>query len=393
MKDRMSRLISHIALLLCALLLVPLLAGCKSSSKGKKAKGKQAKKGKKKSWRELWKKRRNRAKPVHGVRLHNGAISSLLTGTTTLTAEQQVTVVTQVNGLVSSLYGKEGRRVRRGSTLARLSNPYLVIAHERAKLEVQKLARDLKRQKRLLRKGIVSREAAENLRFQYAKATNQLKRTKQDLANLRIRATISGVVTKRMLQKGAWVTPQIKGFNLENPRSIVAQVAVPERYLPRLKKGLPAFLQAEALGRKRKITGEVVRVAPSVDAKTGTVTVTIGKIKPLKSLRSGMFVTIQIVLERRKNVPLLPKVAVSYYRNKAFVFRLKDKKKPCQPPHAPVKCKAEKVYIEKGLENAEWVEVRSGVQAGDRVIILGQQGLRTSHKVRVVQWQKLKPAT
>ncbi len=339
----------------------------------------------------MWKKRRNRAKPVHAVKLYKGSIASLLTGTTTLTAEQQVTVVTQVNGLVFSIYGKEGRRVRRGSTLARLSNPYLVIAHQRAKLEVSKLKHDLARQKRLLRKGYVSREAAENLRFKFAQAKNQLKRTQQDLTNLRIRATISGIVTKRFLQKGSWVTPQMKGFTLENPKSIVAQVAVPERYLPRLKKGLKVYLQAEALGRKQDITGKLVRIAPSIDAKTGTITVTIGQIKPLKPLRSGMFVTVQIVLERRTHVPLIPKVAVSYYRNKAFVFQLTDKDKPCLPQSKPILCKANKVYFKKGLENAKWVEARSVLKAGDKVVILGQQGLRTSHKVRVVQWRPLKP--
>lgn len=363
-----------------------MLHGCQGKTKSKKGKKSSASK-----WREMLKKRRNRAKPVHAVTIHNGAIASLLSSTTTLTAEQQVTVVTQVNGLVRGVYGLEGRRFGRGATLARLSNPYLKIAYDRAKLEVQKYTRDLQRQQRLLKKGYVSRETAENLRFQLAQAKNKLDQAKEDIRNLRIRATISGTVTQKLINRGAWVTPQLKAFVLEDPRSLVAQVAAPERYLPRLRKGLQAFLQAEALGGKTEITGKVIRIAPSIDSKSGTVLVTIGNLKPLKPLRSGMFVTAQIVLERRSNVPLIPKVAVSYFRNKAYVFQLNDSDKPCAPSDKPVVCKAQRVYIEKGLENANWVEARSGLKPGAHIVILGQQGLRTKRKVRVVEWKKMKP--
>ena len=340
-----------------------------------------------KDYRAMMKKRR-RAKPVHGFIIKQGNISSLLSTTTTLKAESEVTVMTQISGLVQRVYGKEGRYFRRGGTLARVSNPYLKIAHDRVLLEVRKLTSDLKRQKKLMSKGYVSRETTETLNFKLAQARNQLKRAKQDLRNLRIKATISGIVTHRYIQQGAWVNPQMKAFMIENPRSLVAHIAAPERYLSRLKKGLKAYLKAEALGIPQTITGEIIRVAPSIDPKSGTIDVMIGKLRPLKILRSGMFVSVRVVLEHRKNVPLIPKGAVSYHQNRASVLRLQAKKGKCLPP-APSACYVEKIFFAKGLENTHWVEAKNKLRAGDSIIILGQQGLRKGHKVRVVQWRKL----
>lgn len=344
-------------------------------------------------WRALWKKRESRAKPVHATTLQNGTITSLLASTTTLTAEEDVSIIAQVTGLVEVVNGLEGRSFRRGGLLARLSNPYLKIAYDRAKSEANKLRVDLDRQQKLLKKGYVSKETVETLRFQFEQAENQLQKAQEDLNNLRIYSTIGGVVTQRLIQKGAWVIPQQKAFQVENPRSLVAHIAAPERYLPRLKTGLLAFLQAEALGPKHTISGKVIRIAPAIDPKTGTVQVTIGSLHPLHSLRSGMFVSAQIVLERRIQVPLVPKVAVSYHRNKAYVFRLKAIKQPCLPAQPAADCEAERVYIEKGLENTNWIEVRAGVKFGDPIIMLGQEGLRPKRRVRVMQWQKLKPPT
>lgn len=363
----------------------PLLVGCQN----RKADAKQQEN--KPSWKDLWSKRQNRAKPVHAATLHTGTITSLLSSTTTLTAEEDVSIMTQVNGLVEVVYGLEGRRFRRKGLLARLSNPYLTIAYDRAKLEVGKLKYDFVRQQKLLRKGYVSRETVENLRFQLEQAENQLQKAQEDINNLRVYSTIGGVVTQRLIQKGAWVIPQQKAFQMENPRSLVAHVAAPERYLPRLKLGQVTYLQAEALGNQHIITGKVIRIAPSIDPKTGTVQVTVGDLKPLDSLRSGMFVTVQIVLERRVDVPLIPKVAVSYYRNKAYVFRLKERDQPCKPPKISAVCEADRIYIEKGLENTDWIEVRSGIKTGEHIIVMGQEGLRPKRQVRVVQWRAMKP--
>jgi membrane fusion protein (multidrug efflux system) len=333
-------------------------------------------------------KQEQRPKPVHAVVIQNGAITSMLSSTTTLVSEENVAIFTQVSGVVDKLYGWEGRYFKRGATLAVLDNPYLKIAHEAALLQVKKLENDLAREKRLQIKGYVSRETIENLSFQLAQARNSLQRAEQDLYNLQIKATISGIITQRDIQRGAWVTPQLKAFSIENPQTLTAQLAVPERYLPNLRTGLVVNLQAEALGNKGQLKGQVLRISPAIDPKTGTINVVVGKLDPSRSLRSGMFVTAQIVLERREQIPLIPKVAVQYQENKAFVFRLRANTDKCRAKTKSAMCATERVFFQKGLEDENWIEALSSVKSDDMIIILGQQGLRDGNKVRVVYWQE-----
>jgi RND family efflux transporter MFP subunit len=277
-----------------------------------------------------WQMRRMKPpKPVHAATIRQGEIAAMLMGTATLDAEERVTILAQVKGIATRVYGVEGRYVRQGSLLAQLENPYLQIADEQAATEIEKARIDLKRHQSLVKRGYVSKETEEQLIFQLRQKQNIRKQTQEDLRNLRIPATISGVVTKQTLRRGSWVLPNAEVFMMEDPRSIVASIAIPEKYLPNLKVDLEATLLSEAIGLGNAIKGRILRIAPTIDAKTGTVMVTIGKLAPLEKLRSGMFVSVNLILERRKDVALVPKQAVLYENNKPVVFRLRGKGGAC----------------------------------------------------------------
>lgn len=297
--------------------MVGLLGGCDRGEPAAAAKMQSA--GEKKDWRS---RRKKPAKPVHAAEIRKGEIEAILSGTATLEAEDRVTILAQVKGLAVRVFGVEGRFFRKGSVLAQLSNPYLHIADEQVGADIEKAKVDLKRNLPLSKRGYVSRETEELLAFQLLQKQIQRKQTQEDLRNLKITATISGIVTKQILRRGTWVLPNAEAFMMEDPRSLVANIAVPEKYLSYLKTGLEAALGSEAVGLNTKITGRVVRISPTVDAKTGTIQVIIGQLSPLEKLRSGMYVTVRLVLERRKDVPLVPKQAVLYENNRPVVYRL-----------------------------------------------------------------------
>ncbi|MEM1007572.1 MAG: efflux RND transporter periplasmic adaptor subunit [Myxococcota bacterium] len=408
------------------------LMGCKEKSKVRVKTGK---------WQKLRKKRRaSLPKPVHATRVRKGTIEANFATTTTLEAESNVMILSQVKGLVRRLRGIEGRRFRRGASLAMLSNPYLRIADEQAALDVEKAKLALRRHRRLLKKGYVSREQEEQLVFQLRQAEIRRKQTLQDLKNLRIVATISGVVVERKVNKGSWVLPNTQVFTMEDPRSLVAHMAIPEKYLGSLKSGLEATLRAEAfLGKV--LRAKVIRVSPTVDAKTSTVRVTLGNLRPVKNLRSGMFVRARLRLKKHVNVPVVPKKALLYEQNRPTVFVVRGDASKCgltQPlsrvkagrgrakgsaggsragqgmrpkanaesntvgkagpksatlskrfsSFARARCRVERVWIQKGIENERVVEVRKGLVLGDAVVVLGQEELQNKANVRIVQWVK-----
>ncbi|MCB9641272.1 MAG: efflux RND transporter periplasmic adaptor subunit [Myxococcales bacterium] len=332
---KVDRLVRQGGLLALALLgIVWSSMGCKRDEKASAATLPRA--GGMMAWRM---RRAKPAKPVHAAVIRRGEIEAILSGTATLEAEERVTILAQVKGLAVRVFGKEGRYFRKGSTLASLSNPYLKIADEQVEAEIEKAKVDLKRNRRLSKRGYISRETEELLAFQLRQKQIQRKQTQEDIRNLRIPATISGIVTKQILRRGTWIVPNAEVFMMEDPRSLVATIAVPEKYLSYLKTGLEGTLFSEALGVKTKITGKVVRISPTVDAKTGTIQVIIGELSPLEKLRSGMFVAVRLVLERRKDVPLIPKQAVLYENNAPVVYRLLGKKGACDVNLSDLKSK------------------------------------------------------
>ena len=69
--------------------------------------------------------------------------------------------------------------------------------------------------------------------------------------------------------------------------------------------------------------GEVVRIAPIVDPKSGTVKVTVG-IPRNQELLPGMYVEVELVTATREDALLIPKRAVVYDQNQAFLYRITD---------------------------------------------------------------------
>ncbi len=101
-----------------------------------------------------------------------------------------------------------------------------------------------------------------------------------------------------------------------------------------------------------------------VDTASGTVKVTVEAVRPLPaSVRPGAFVTVEILRETRADVVLLPRQAVIRELQSAHVFVAKNGV-------------AEKRVVTVGLEEGERLEIRTGLNAGERVIIAGQGSLK-----------------
>lgn len=110
----------------------------------------------------------------------------------------------------------------------------------------------------------------------------------------------------------------------------------------------------------------VERIAPVVDAATGTVKVTISLPDELSGpggFLPGMYAEVTLTTEHRDAVPLVPKSAVIHDDDQSFVFVIDGDR-------------ARKVKVELGLQDAERVELRQGPATGETIIVAGQAGLK-----------------
>ena len=123
----------------------------------------------------------------------------------------------------------------------------------------------------------------------------------------------------------------------------------------------------------------IERIAPSVDAETGTVKVTLA-VPEQRGMRPGSFVNVQIVTDTHAGALVVPRSALVAEGRRWHLFRLKD--------DGPT---VERVEIERGFEEGNRVEVTSvggtarPLNAGDRIVVVGASALSEGARVRVME--------
>ncbi len=311
--------------------------------------------------------------PVEVVALGRGPIEALLRSSTNLEAESEVQVFSQAARLVRELRIEEGDRVRRGTVLLRLQDEEQLSRLARAESQLAKSRREYQRQDSLWRQRLISEQAFNEATYEVEQLELEVADARRELAYTEVRAPIAGTITSRLVNLGDTVTVNQHLFDLIDFNTLVARIFVPEKELSRLRPGLPARIYSTSLGGGPR-SGRVQRIAPVVDARSGTIKVTVA-IAANQGLRPGMYVEVDLITAVHEDALLVPKRAVVWDDDQAFVFRLgKDDI-------------VERLQLQVGLENSEHVEPIAGstdLEAGQQIIIAGQAGLKTGTQVRRV---------
>ena len=309
--------------------------------------------------------------PVELASLERGRIEAVLRFSTNLEAESEVQVFSQAARRVTELLVEEGDRVREGQVLVRLENEEQKSALAKIESQLRQAQREYERQKRLYERELISEQAWNEATYEVELLELQQEDAKRDLGYTEVRAPISGTITTRHVNLGDTITVNQLLFDMVDFNTIVARIYVPEGELSRLNLGQQARLFSNSLDTAR--TGEVDRIAPVVDPRSGTVKVTVG-IPGNQGLLPGMYVEVELVTEVLEEALLVPKRAVIYSDTQAFLYRYNDETR-----------KVERVTLEARLEDRQNLVPSSDVlAAGDQLVVAGQAGLKDGVKVRTV---------
>jgi len=309
--------------------------------------------------------------PVEVAEVVSDEISAYITGTATLEAEEEATVVAKTSEIVREIMVEEGMHVQKGQVLARLENEMLSIEVQQAEADINKLQNDFNRSKELFEKNLISKEEFENVRFQYEAQKAAFEKAKLNLEYTTIRASISGVVAARYIKVGNMVNANQQVFRIVDFDPLIARLYVPEVDIHKVNLGQKAQLTLDATNGT-VFDGEVIRISPVVDPQTGTVKVTIAVKDEHAHLKPGMFTRVKIIHDTHENTLLIPKQAVMTEDGEEMVFTVQDSL-------------AVRKIIKTGYANERYYEILDGLNMGDKVVVVGQNGLKDSSKVEIVQ--------
>jgi membrane fusion protein (multidrug efflux system) len=310
------------------------------------------------------------AVPVEVQPLRRAAMVAVYSGTAPIEAHEEAEVVAKVGGEVRQLFVEEGDDVKAGQLLARLDGDRLRLEVAQIEANLRKLERDYNRQLELSQKGLVAKGTAENAKFDLDALRASYDSARLELSYIDIRAPIDGVISARHIKVGNTIAPNAPTFHVTNLDPLLAYVHIPEKEFRKLAPQQTAEVVVDALGGER-FTGVISRISPTVDPKTGTFRARVEVQDPTRRLKPGMFARVNIVYERRENALQLPRTAIVDADGTQSVFVIVD-------------AKAEQKPVQTGLANSGWVEVTSGLTGDERVVVVGQAGLKTGTAVKVV---------
>ncbi len=311
---------------------------------------------------------------VAALPLQRGPIESVLRYSTNLEAEIEVKVFSEAARQVTELLIEEGRRVRKGQVLARLQDDEQQSAVSKVQSQLDKARREYQRQRKLYEQELISEQAFSQSTYELEQLEISLADAQRELGYAEVTAPISGTITQRLVNLGDHVQRNQRLFDIVDFDSIVARVFVPEKELRRLGPGQPARIVVQALGGGPR-AASILRIAPTVDARSGTVKVTL-QIHERERLVPGMYVEAELVAGTDAQALLVPKRALVYDQDQVYVFRVAD---------ALGKPRAEKLLIHPALENQDFVQVTEAVAEGDLIVVAGQAGLKDGATVRLLE--------
>jgi RND family efflux transporter MFP subunit len=152
------------------------------------------------------------------------------------------------------------------------------------------------------------------------------------------------------------------------------EAPVPASEIGSVRIGQPVMLQIEGISRRQ--TGQIVRIAPSTQAGTRSVPVYIALHNRDPSVRAGLFAQGRLVVESREAVLALPAAAIRDSAARTFVYVLTD---------GILREREVTTGLRDDSEDGRaWVEIRSGLSAGEQIVAANLGRLRTGAPVKVI---------
>jgi RND family efflux transporter MFP subunit len=313
-----------------------------------------------------------------------GTVEDLVVATGTLRAASSVELRADTAGELRVARDRSGRRLVEGDRVA-AGQLIAEITGEEVRLAARSEAtfqryetarRDFESKRALFEEGLISDQEFRAVEAELADARTEWERSQLTEARSRLVTPIAGVVLRlarddqgQPLADGNLVIQGSEIARIAPVGELVADVDLVGPDLAKVHAGMEARVRHHAW-EGRAFDGRVLRLAPALDPATRTLRAEVEVANGEGLLRPGMFVEVTIVSERHADVPVVPREAVTERGGLKVVFVLRGQR-------------VSRREVAVGLGNDEIVEIESGVEQGERVVVRGLETLTDNARVRV----------
>lgn len=283
---------------------------------------------------------------------------------------QDLTFSAENAGRVTRITVDEGSRVSRGQVLAYIDDELLDVTVRNADATYQNAMRDLERYESSYKTGGVTQQQLDQAKLGVSNAKANLQQSKRKLNDANIKSPINGIVNKRFIEQGAYVSAGTQLFEIVDVSKLKLKLTVNETQVANLKVGDQVQIKSNVFA-DQDFKGKVTFIAPKADNSLN-FPVEIELANSNNQIKAGMYGT--AIFEFPKQAPALtvPRSAFvgSVSSNKVFV--LQDSV-----------AKERKVIAGRVL--ADQVEILNGLEEGEKVVTSGQINLIDGTKVSPIK--------
>ena len=325
--------------------------------------------------------------------------SALLTASGYVVAQRQASVSSKGTGILIYLGVVEGDKVKKNQIIARLDDRDIVAQLDEAKSNLQlykaqlvEIENNYKREKELFARGLSSQQSLDQAESRYNSllanlgiAEARIRASEVELENMIIRAPFDGTVLTKNAEVGEIVAPfgasstsRAAVVTIADMTSLMIEADVSESNIEKIKTEQDCEIVLDAYPQK-SYPGYVFKIVPTADRSKATVMVKVGfkeydsRVLPEMSAKvSFLSVPIDTKMLSEEKSLVIPSTSIKEKNGSVMVYKVENDV-------------VETVEVKTGRKMGNYVEVLSGLQAGDSIIEKITDEINAGTKVKIVQ--------
>ncbi len=338
------------------------------------------------------------AASVEVVPVQSETISDQVRSYGTIRAQDVVSVTPQVSNRVTRILVDLGDNVSQGQVMAEIHDvPFRdAVEQARAQIRQQEVAferdsTEFVRQQQLFERNLISRSELDNSRATYLNSRAQMEAARanltqsvENLENTRIKSPVNGVVLSRSIAEGDVASSGQVAFEVANLVGFETRVFLPLQDWELIQQGQTVSLSLSS--RSEAIAeGVVSRISPQLNPTTGLGEVVITLTETATSVYQGALVQTRINLQTRENAVVIPRSAMvekvdTYIEPETGTIELERTYSAFVSQGDSIAVRRE---LELGIQQGDRIEILSGLQPGDGLIVTGHRNLNDGARIRV----------
>ncbi|WP_425076166.1 efflux RND transporter periplasmic adaptor subunit [Psychroserpens sp. S379A] len=290
--------------------------------------------------------------------------------------KKNLVIYPEYSGILTNVYVKEGQKVTKGQTLAKIDDGGL--SQQVAQLQIQAdLAKTtFERQKRLWEQSIGSEIQYLQAKSTYEsqqKAVNQLQ---QQIGKTIIKAPFTGTIDDVITEQGSVVAPgQTALFRIVNLDDMYIETDVPESYITSVTEGKTVQVNFPVLGTT--LDAKIRQAGSFINPANRTFKVEVAISNKEKNIKPNLTAKLKINDYTNENAILIPLSIISENaEGEQYVYTIANKKDSLAT--------AKRTIITTGKTQGDNIEVLSGLNSADEIVQEGARSVKDGQEVKIL---------